>query len=90
VIYAIQGHTDQARKVLDELMELAKRRYVQPSDIALIHALLGEKNQAFEWLNKAYDDRDSGLLLLKINPRLDCLRSDPRFSQLLRQMNLPP
>jgi hypothetical protein len=58
-------------------------------EVALIHAGLGEKDQAFEWLERAYEERDKGLLFLRIDPPLDPLRSDPRFQDLLRRMNFP-
>jgi len=53
------------------------------------HAGLGEKDQAFEWLEKAYDEHDQGLSFLKVDPTLEPLRSDPRFQDLLRRMNFP-
>lgn len=58
--------------------------------IAAIHAGLGQKDQAWAWLEKAYDERATWLsMILKVDPRLDSLRSDPRFRDLLRRMNLP-
>jgi len=57
--------------------------------MALIYAGLGGKDQAFEWLERAYDERDKGILFLMVDPPLDPLRSDPRFQDLLRRMNLP-
>jgi tetratricopeptide (TPR) repeat protein len=88
--YAVAGRTEQARKILDDLKELAKHpgRYVSPFDFALIYMGLGEKDQAFEWLNKTYDENPYKLSFLKVNPRFDSLRSDPRFADLLRRMKL--
>jgi hypothetical protein len=57
--------------------------------LALVYAGLGEKDQAFEWLGKAFGEGDMGMLFLKIDPPLDPLRSDPRFQDLLRRMNFP-
>ncbi len=57
--------------------------------IATIHAALGEKDLAFEWLQKAYEDRSGWLVYLKIDPMFDPLRSDPRFTDLLRRVGLP-
>jgi serine/threonine-protein kinase len=85
--YARSGDTTKARQTLHELKEMSKTRYVPPSDIALIHAALGEKNEAFAWLDKAYDDRDTGLLLLQIHPLWDCLRSDARFARLSERLH---
>lgn len=58
--------------------------------VALAHAALGEHEQAFEWLEKAVEDRSPQLVQLRLDPRLDRLRSEPRFQDLLRRMNFPP
>ena len=58
--------------------------------VAVIHAALGEKDEALARLEKAYEDRDSWMDYLAIDPRLDSLRSEPRFAALLRRMNLAP
>lgn len=57
--------------------------------VALVHAGLGETDQAFEWLQRAYDERDQGMTTSKVDPPLDPLRADPRFEELLRRMDLP-
>jgi len=87
--YALSGQRDKARETLLELRELAKRKYVQPWSIALIYTGLGEKDQAMVWLEKAYDDRSSYMVYLKAEPMLDSLRSDSRFRDLLKRMELP-
>jgi len=56
--------------------------------IGLIHAVLGDKDGAFVWLEKAYQARSDNLLFLKVDPKYDNLRSDPRFSDLVRRLNL--
>jgi serine/threonine-protein kinase len=89
-LHAKLGHKAEARKTLAELAELAKRRWVEPTDRAAIHAALGEKDQAFACLEEAYAERDPGLVLLGILPWWDSLRPDPRFVRLLQRMNLPP
>ncbi len=86
--YAVAGKRDRALKVLNELEELSKQGYVDPYDTALIYSGLGESDQAFEWLEKAYKEHDSRLLKLKVEPALDSLRSDPRFAALLKKMGL--
>jgi serine/threonine protein kinase/tetratricopeptide (TPR) repeat protein len=87
-VYAFAGERDQARKMLEKLETQAKRRYVSPSQIGLIYAALGERQQAFAWLERAYEQRDSLLLVLKVDARFDPLRSDPRFQDLLRRVGL--
>jgi TolB-like protein/Tfp pilus assembly protein PilF len=87
--YAQSGNTREAQNVLEDLRELSKRRYVSSFDIAAIYVGLGDKDQAFEWLQKAYEERSIFLIFLKVDPRLDPLRSDPRFQDLLRRMSFP-
>ena len=87
VTYARMGRTGEARKILQEFVELAKRRYVSPDQMAMICASLGEKEQAFAWLDKAYQAR-SGMGLLLISAAYDPLRSDPRFTALLNKIGL--
>ncbi len=87
-INAISGKQEQARKMLAELFELAKRRYVSSYEIAAIYGGLGEKDQAFAWMQKAYDERSDGLVNLKVEQRFDNLRADPRFADLVRRVGL--
>lgn len=87
-MYAASGRREEAEKILSEVVELSKQRYVPPYGVALIYTGLGQKNQAFQWLEKAYEDRDHWLVDLKSHPMLDSLRSDPRFQVLLKRMNL--
>jgi serine/threonine protein kinase/Flp pilus assembly protein TadD len=88
-VYAVSGRRNEALKIIDELIELiSQRSYVSPYSIALIYAGLGDKDRAFEWLDKAYSERDESYIHLKVDPRLDDLRSDPRFTERLRLINL--
>jgi adenylate cyclase len=87
--YARAGRASEARKVLDELKERSKGKYVSWRDIAVIYAGLEEKDQAFACLEKAYNLRDSGIVFMKVDPLFDPLRSDPRFQGLLRRIGLP-
>jgi TolB-like protein/DNA-binding winged helix-turn-helix (wHTH) protein/Tfp pilus assembly protein PilF len=86
--YALAGERDQAQKILNDLKELSKQQYVSPFDFAVIYKGLGDKDQAFEWLNKTFDENPYRLSMIKVNPRFDSLRSDPRFDELLRRMKL--
>jgi tetratricopeptide (TPR) repeat protein len=88
--YAEAGRRAGALKVLDEMKERAKKGYFPPFQVALVYARLGEKDQAFKLLEQAYEERFPWLIHLKVDSRLDPLRSDPRFQGLLRRMGLPP
>ncbi len=85
---AAAGRRPEAQKVLDHLSELSKQEYVPPFHKAIICVGLGEKDQAFEWLEKAYEEQF--IIAIRVNPVYDPLRSDPRFADLLRRMNLQP
>jgi tetratricopeptide (TPR) repeat protein len=87
-IYSHSGKRKEAEKVLDQLHELSKQRYVSPFYIAVIYVGLGQKDQAFEWLEKAYEEHDHALEALKVDPMLDSVRSDPRFIALMEKMGL--
>ena len=87
---ASSGRETYWRWMLSYWNERAKRESVPPTDFAGHHAQLGEKDQAFEWLEKAYEARSSSLINLKVKPLYDPLRDDPRFHDLLRRMNLGP
>ena len=87
--YALAGNRREAEKVLQTLSDRAKRSYVSPFDVALIYTALGEKDKAFALLDKALAERSTFLVYSKWEPRLDPLRSDPRFKQLLKQIGLP-
>ena len=88
--YAVAGKGTEARKVLEELERASQGRFGFALSIARIHAALGEKDQAFEWLRKAGDERDPHVIWLKVDSTLDNLRTDLRFAQVLRDMHLPP
>ena len=87
-VYAVSGRRDEAVRVLDELKGLSKQRYVSPYHIAMVYSGLGDKEQVFLWLEKAYEDRSQFMTLLKVEPKFDGLRSDPRFTDLMRRVGL--
>ena len=87
--YAVAGDKPQALKLLAELQELSKRRIVDSFEFAIVYAGLGDKDRAFEFLDKGYDERPSNLESLKPEPRMKPLRSDPRYQELLLRMGLP-
>ena len=82
------GRTDEARAVLESLAASARQNYVPPSHFAMIETALGNRDKAFEYLNKAIEVRDARLTLLKVDPKWDDLRSDPRFAAVLQRMKL--
>jgi len=84
--YARMGNAAEARKYLEQLLALSKTRYVSLADIASIHLGLGEIDQAFAYMNQAVDSRDESMARLKMNPRMDKIRTDPRFQQLLKKI----
>ena len=87
--YAMSGQKDKARRALNRLEKLSKKRYVSNYPKAMIYLGLGEKDQMFEYLNKAYEDRDPTLAVsIKAVPYFDSVRSDPKFKALLKKMNL--
>ena len=88
--YAWCGTRAQAQQVLEQLQEMAKQRYVSPHWFAATYAALGDKERAFEWLNKAFERRFGPLIYLKVNPIWDPLRSDPRFADFVRRVSLAP
>jgi serine/threonine protein kinase/tetratricopeptide (TPR) repeat protein len=87
--YAAVGRRAEAKKVLEDLKGHSQGRFGFAFPIARIHAALGEKDQAFQWLRKACEERDSAVTWLKVDPTMDSLRSDPQFAQVLKEMGLP-
>ncbi|HEX8845506.1 MAG TPA: winged helix-turn-helix domain-containing protein [Pyrinomonadaceae bacterium] len=84
--FAVSGRREEAVKILNNLEEQSKHHYISAYYIALIYAGLDDKERAFRWLEKAYSDRNEWLVWLKVDPRFDSLRSDPRFTDLLRRI----
>jgi TolB-like protein/Tfp pilus assembly protein PilF len=87
--YALSGREAETRGVLEELEIKAKHRYVPAYEIGVVYAGLREPEQAFAWLERAYEERGGWIGYLKVDPRLDSLRSDARFRTLLRRIGLP-
>jgi tetratricopeptide (TPR) repeat protein len=88
--YALAGRKEEARKILANLTSESQKRYIPAYSLAVVHLSLGEKEEAFRWLEKSYDDGapfDTGVFgSIKIDRRLDPLRGDPRFQALVRKM----
>jgi serine/threonine protein kinase/TolB-like protein len=87
-ILARSGQRSRALQTLEEMQTVSKQRYATALGFARVYAGLGDKEQAFAWLEKAYEERSTGLYLLNVDPSWDSLRSDPRFNDLLRRIGL--
>ena len=88
-VYAKSGLQAARRRILELYLQLAKKRYVDPGGIAVDYAVLGDKDQAFVWLEKAYSEKSDAISYIKADPDADSLRSDPRYAALLKKMGLP-
>jgi serine/threonine-protein kinase len=88
-VLAVSGDKVHAQRVLSELKQLAKRRYVPAIYFAAMYVGLGEKDAAFTWFDKAFLERNDRLAYLAVDPLSDPVRSDPRFTKLLARIGLP-
>jgi serine/threonine-protein kinase len=86
--YAGSGDMAQAEAIYDELVARARDEFAPPATLAFVSAGLGRTDEAFEWLERAYEDRDAFLVWVKLLPQYDPLRDDPRFDVLLEKMGL--
>ncbi len=87
-VYARWGKRDEALKVIDELKDLMKSTYIPAYQIAMVYAFLGDNDPAFEWLEKAYGDRNGTMAYLKTDCAMDKLKGDPRLTDLLQRLGL--
>jgi hypothetical protein len=88
--YAVSGNRAEAEEVLNQLRALSAQKYIPPFTIAVIYAGLGDKDQAFAWPQKANEERSVWMPWLKVHPKFDKLRSDPRFANLVRSLSTVP
>lgn len=86
---ALSGKTSEALRILEELKDLARKRYVSPFELASLHFALGQADEGFEWLAKAFQDRCFEVISLRVDPRWESLRGNPRFHKLFDQLGLP-
>ena len=82
------GKKDEATKLVSQMHELARQRYVPAYGFAVAYAALGDNSQAFQWLDRSLEDRGWEIIYVKVDPALDSLRSDPRFADLVRRVGL--
>jgi Flp pilus assembly protein TadD len=87
-VYGLAGQRADAERILAQLLERRKAEFVPAANIAAVYTALGRKDQAFQWLEKAFADHSEWLILLKVDPGFDPLRSDPRFAVLLKRAGL--
>jgi len=88
ILYARAGRLDEARATLQAVQALSQKQFVSPYGIASYYAVTGDNDRALDWLEKAYSERDGTLVWLKVHPRLDGLRGEPRFRDLLARLRL--
>lgn len=88
-IYAVAGRRKDALDIAEKFKKLSSQAYVDQYWPAAIYAGLGDKNRAFESLERGYEQHSATLIYLKIDAYWDSLRSDPRFQDLVRRMGLP-
>ena len=86
--YAVSRQPEKARQLVEELQAGSQPEHLVPYHLAMIYFGLGEKDKAFEWLDKSCEQRSPQLFWIKVIPELDSVRSDPRFQNILRRMNL--
>jgi serine/threonine protein kinase/Flp pilus assembly protein TadD len=86
--YALFGKREEAVKVVAQMHELSKQRYVPAYGFGMAYAALGDKDQAFQWLERSFQDGGWEITFLKVDPALDSLRSDPRFDDLVKRVGL--
>ena len=87
--FALSGKHDEAIHILRGLQDLAEKRYVSPFELASLHFTLGHTDEGFQWLAKAFQDRCFELISLRVDPRWESLRENPRFHKLFDQLGLP-
>ena len=87
-LYAVSGRKDEALKILDQLKQLSKQRFVYAYGIALVYVGLDDKDQAFQWLEKSFQDHEARISRLKVDPLFDSVRSDARYADLIHRIGL--
>ena len=87
--FALLGKKHDALMILNEMLELAAKRYVAPFDLALLHFAVDNPDEGFHWLTKAFDDRGIEIMSLRVDPRFEPVRSDPRFGALVERLKMP-
>jgi TolB-like protein/Tfp pilus assembly protein PilF len=90
IVHARAGDHAKAKKVIDELLAESKEKYVSPMDIALIYSAMNDRDKAFDWLEKAYQERTPWMFELNVTPEFASIKDDARFGDLLKRIGLIP
>jgi adenylate cyclase len=90
ITYAKMGRPEDARRILDQLIEKSRQQYVAADSIAAVYVALGEKDEALRWLDRAFEEHSGSFYSYMFRPEFHALRSDPRFADLLRRIGLDP
>ena len=90
ITYAKMGRLEDARRVLNQRIEKSRQQYVPADSIAAVYVALGDKEEAFRWLERAFDEHSAPMYDMACHPKFRALRSDPRFADLLRRMGVDP
>ena len=88
ISYALSGKIDEMKKLFEELSKGSRQEYFSPYFIAWLYLKFGQKDKAFEWLERAYDEHDQWIIVIKVDPKFDNLHSEPRFTALLKKVGL--
>ena len=88
IAYAKMGKRVDALKVLSDLIKLANDKYFSAYRIAALYLVINERDQGFKWMERAIEEKDHRLIYLNVDPLLDDIRSDPRFKDVLKKINL--
>jgi TolB-like protein/DNA-binding winged helix-turn-helix (wHTH) protein/Tfp pilus assembly protein PilF len=86
--YGLAGRRNEAQDILNELLALSRTRYISPHSILHVYIGLGDRDKAFEWMDKSYQERTNGMAWLAVWPGFDSIRDDPRFDMYLRKIGL--
>jgi hypothetical protein len=87
-VLSLSGQVQEARRIVEEVLSEAGKMYFSPSQVALVELGLGNRDEGYHWLQKAYDERDGFLLSFASLPWLEQYRSDPRWLEIERKMGL--
>jgi adenylate cyclase len=90
ITYAKMGRREEAHRILEQLIEKSRQQYVAADAIAGVYAALGEKDEAFRWLDRAFDEHSASMVSFTSHPEFRSLRSDPRFTDLVRRLGIDP